>query len=433
MLIKQPKILSKEKFSPQINTLQAKFGLPKNIKFCSSCVYSNQKPLSAKEYDHKKRTKKNIVGFDKDNVCDACKNIQLKNKIDWKEREYKLKKLCDKFRSRNGSYDCLVPGSGGKDSIFASHILKNKYNMNPLTITFAPHIYTDWGWKNFISWLNCGFDNYLFSPNKRVQRLLTRLALEKIFHPFQPFMMGQMYFPPKFAVYNNIKLIFYGENPTDYGNKLSTEKPYKDVDFFSYNGKKKDIFISGLNYDELKSKFHLSEIDLEPYLPIHQTNIKNKIQLHYLGFYLKWHPQESYYYAVKNSNFESSPERTVGTYSKYSSIDDKMDDLHYFTTFVKFGIGRATYDSAQEVRCGDINREEAIALVKKYDGEYPERFINELFEYLSIKKDDFKKQYKLFEQPNIDHKYFELLTDTFRSPHIWKWQKNQWKLRSTVF
>ena len=61
------------------------------------------------------------------------------------------------------------------------------------------------------------------------------------------------------------------------------------------------------------------------------------------------------------------------------------------------------------------------------------RFISELFEYLSIKKDDFKKQYKLFEQPNIDRKYFELLTDTFRSPHIWKWQKNQWELRSTVF
>ena len=70
------------------------------------------------------KQQENIVSFDKENVCDACKNVQLKDKIDWKEREYKLKKLCDKYRSRNGSYDCLVPGSGGKDSIFASHILK---------------------------------------------------------------------------------------------------------------------------------------------------------------------------------------------------------------------------------------------------------------------------------------------------------------------
>ena len=71
--------------------------------------------------------------------------------------------------------------------------------------------------------------------------------------------------------------------------------------------------------------------------------------------------------------------------------------------------------------------------MQKFRSEYPERFISELFEYLSIQKDDFVKQYKLFEQPNIDNKYFELLTDTFRSPHIWRWQNDQWKLRSTVF
>ena len=421
-MIIYPKRINKSNYKENLKNLKTFYGLDTNIKFCKKCTYSNQKPTSEKEYKHKRDTKKNTLLFDHEGICYACRILEKKEKIDWDYRKHQLKKLCDKFRSRNGNYDCLVPGSGGKDSFYAAYKLKYEFGMNPLTVTWSPHLYTDWGWKNFISWLNCGFDNYLFSPNKKVQRLLTRLALEKIFHPFQPFMMGQMYFPPKFAIYNNIKLIFYGENPTDYGNKLSTEKPYKDVDFFSYNGKKKDIFISGLNYDELKSKFNLSESDLEPYLPIHETKIKNKIEVHYLGFYLEWHPQECYYYAVKNSNFEPSPERTLGTYSKYSSIDDKMDDLHFYTTFIKFGIGRATYDSSQEVRCGDINREEAIALVKKYDGEYPERFISELFEYLSIKKNDFKKQYKLFEQPNIDRKYFELLTDTFRSPHIWKWQ-----------
>ena len=72
--------------------------------------------------------------------------------------------------------------------------------MNPLTVTWAPHIYTDWGKKNFYNWISSGFDNYLFTPNKKVQRLLTRISLEKIFHPFQPFMMGQMYFPPKIAL-----------------------------------------------------------------------------------------------------------------------------------------------------------------------------------------------------------------------------------------
>ena len=74
------------------------------------------------------------------------------------------------------------------------------------------------------------------------------------------------------------------------------------------------------------------------------------MNVQYLGYYLKWKPQECYYYAVENGGFECSPERTPGTWSKYNSIDDKVDDLHYFTTFIKFGIGRATYDAAQEIR-----------------------------------------------------------------------------------
>jgi hypothetical protein len=95
---------------------------------------------------------------------------------------------------------------------------------------------------------------------------------------------------------------------------------------------------------------------------------------------LKWHPQAAYYYSVEHGDFEASPERTPGTYSKYNSIDDKIDDFHYYTTYVKFGIGRATYDAAQEIRSGDITREEGVALVQKFDGEYPDRFEKEIFE-----------------------------------------------------
>ena len=152
-----------------------------------------------------------------------------------------------------------------------------------------------------------------------------------------------------------------------------------------------------------------------------------------LGYYLKWIPQEAYYYAVEHTNFQARPFRTQGTYSKYNSIDDKIDDFHYYTTFIKFGIGRATYDSAQEIRNDEINREEGVALVKKYDGEFPERFAEEIFEYLSIPKKDFPIASKMFEQPIMDRDYFHSLADSFRSPHIWKKEKNVWKLRHTVW
>ena len=144
-----------------------------------------------------------------------------------------------------------------------------------------------------------------------------------------------------------------------------------------------------------------------------------------MGYYLKWHPQENYYYTIENSNFIPSPERTPGTYSKYSSIDDKLDDLHYFTTYIKFGMGRATYDAAQEIRNGEINREEGIKLVKQFDGEYPTRFEKELFEYLSIDEKRFPKAFSKFKHPKMNRDYFFELAEKFRSPHLWYYSERR--------
>ena len=157
-----------------------------------------------------------------------------KNQIDWVLREKELIDLCSKHKSNGEHYDCLVPGSGGKDSFYTSHILKYKYGMNPLTVTWAPHMYTEWGLKNMENWTNSGFDNYLVTPNRKIQRLLTRLALENLFHPFQPFQFGQKFLAPKIAKYLGINLIMYGENQAEYGNNsedLST--PLMDKKFFS--------------------------------------------------------------------------------------------------------------------------------------------------------------------------------------------------------
>ena len=154
--------------------------------------------------------------------------------------------------------------------------------------------------------------------------------------------------------------------------------------------------------------------------------------MHYLGYYLKWHPQACYYYAVEHGGFEASPERTPGTYSKYNSIDDRIDDLHYLTTGIKFGLGRASYDAAQEIRSGDIAREEGVALVNRFDHEYPERFIEEMFQYLSLPKNEFPEASKMFEHSIMDREYFRLLTDQFRSQHIWYVENGVWKLRQSV-
>jgi len=416
--------------SPEI-----KYGLPAEVKFCKRCVMPNQRPNSAVEFQHTRDSKKETILFDDEGICDACRVTEAKvNTIDWDERDKELRDLCDRFRRDDDAYDCVVPGSGGKDSFYAAHMLKYEYGMHPLTVTWAPHIYTDWGWRNFQRWIGAGFDNNLVTPNTRVHRLLTRLATENLLHPFQPFILGQKNLAPKMSALYRIPLVFFGESETEYGNPKATEsKAQREWRYFTADDKSK-IFLGGTSVAELKEQFGLNDNDLDAYYPADPEALKEiNTEVHYLGYYLKWHPQSCYYYAQKHGGFEPSPERTPGTYSKYNSIDDRIDDLFYYTMHVKFGIGRATCDAAQEIRSGDITREEGVALVKRFEGEFPTRFADEVFNYLSITKEEFPIASAMFEQPNMDREYFDALCDQFRSPHLWKNQNRAWSLRSTVW
>lgn len=424
-------IYEKEDFDEK----DVKYGLPSDVKFCKRCVISNQRPSSVVEIKNDQKGKKAVIHFDDNCVCDACRAVDMKmNEIDWKEREQELRDLCDEFRRTDGRYDCIVPGSGGKDSFYTSYLLRYKYGMHPLTVTWAPHIYTPWGYENFQAWIASGFDNYLMTPNSKTHRLLTRLATEILLHPFQPFIIGQRNIAPKLAVKLDIPLIFYGENQAEYGNPIKeNDSALMDPKFFSLDDRNKTI-IGGVTYKELIDDFKVDPADLEIYMPTPVEDLdKTKVQMHYLGYYEKWHPQEVYYFCMEHGGFKPSPERTAGSYSKYSSIDDKVDDLHYYTTFIKFGIGRATYDAAQEIRHGEITREEGQALVRKYDGEWPARFEKELWDYLSIKPEEFPEASKMFEQPIMDREYFQHICDRFRSPHLWRYKDGEWILRKAVY
>ncbi|MBU2113448.1 MAG: N-acetyl sugar amidotransferase [Gammaproteobacteria bacterium] len=434
-IITRPSAVDLSLFAPDTPAQSTKYGLPSQVCFCKKCVISNQRPNSAVEFRHTKDSVKKTIFFNEDGVCDACRFAETKHQgIDWDKREHELLALCEKYRSRNGSYDCLVPGSGGKDSFYTAHVLKYKYGMNPLTVTWAPHQYTEWGWRNMQAWIHSGFDNYLMTPNGRIHSLLTRLAVEKLFHPFQPFILGQKNLAPKMSALFNIPLVFYGENEAEYGNPIAdADKAKRDVSYFSEQNYD-DIYLGGVSVRELEQDFGVRRSELLPYLPIRPEEINNtNMEVHYLGYYLKWHPQSCYYYAVEHGGFEASPERTPGTYSKYNSIDDKIDDFHYYTTGIKFGIGRATYDAAQEIRSGDINRDEGVALVKRFDLEYPERFADEIFSYLSIREKELPQAVTQFEQPIMDRAYFDTLANTFRSPHLWQYENGKWQLRHTVW
>jgi len=393
------------------------FGLPEDVKFCKKCTISNQRPRSTVEFKNQNQNKEGININKKNQICEACEYVESKKKIDWAERESKLIKLLDKHRKKNG-YDCIVPGSGGKDSAYAAHILKYKYDMNPLTVTWAPHLYTNIGWENFTNWIHVGgFDNILFTPNGKVHRILTKLAFQNLLHPFQPFIIGQRIIGPLMALKFNIPLIFYGENQAEYGNAIKeNDKPEMDESFFTTSNIN-EIVLSGEPLVKIIKDHKFKVNDFKPYIPPEIREIKQaKIEQRYLGYYLPWDPQECFYYASKHTGFKPNTERTEGSYSKYSSIDDKIDPYHYFCTYIKFGIGRATYDTSQEVRNNKIDRNEGVKLIKKYDSEFPKKYFKEFLKYI-----------------DHDEKKFWQTIDQFRSPHLWKKNKNNsWSLKKKI-
>ncbi len=394
------------------------FGLPKDVKFCRRCVISNQRPSSTVELSHNVNETKKTINFDANDVCDACNYHDTKTKeINWDSREKALEILLSKHRDKSG-YNVVVPGSGGKDSAYTSHILKYKYGMNPLTVTWAPHLYTEVGWENFQNWVHIGgMDNLLLTPNGRLHRYLTRTAFLNLLHPFQPFIVGQRIIGPQIAEKYGIELIMYGENQAEYGNDSSeNSKPTMDSKFFSVEDPK-SVILGGLPVSEIMQQGSFTLNDFTPYIPSSSQSLnKSKTEVHYLGYYHRWDPQDCFYYAVENTGFQANDRRTEGSYSKYSSIDDKIDPFHYFTTLIKFGLGRASYDAAQEIRNGKITRNEGVDLVKKYDKEFPSRYFTEFLDYISISEEQF---------------YATL--DKFRPPHIWKKTNGEWDLKNKIW
>jgi len=381
--------------------------LPKEITFCKKCVISNQRPR---------------IVFDEEGVCNACRFAELKEKgIDWKQREEELVAMLDRYRRDDGQYDVVVPGSGGKDSSYVAHQLKERYGMHPLHVTWAPLSYTDIGFENFQSFVGSGFTNITGNPNGRLRRKLARIGFEEVGDPFLPFIYGQMSFAFHIALRFGIKLIFFGENgEAEYGgdqkNAFRPFMPFEDWATSYFKGTTVDDLVAFGRETGLITDEDYTDADLVMYRPPAVDEIESAgVQMHWYSYYHRWIPQENYYYATEHTGFRANPQRSQGTYSKYASLDDKLDGIHYYMGLVKFGIGRATSDAAHEIREGHLTREEGVALVQKYDAEFPKRHFTESLDYMGMTEDHFSE-----------------VVDGFRQPHIWVKEDGVWKLRKQV-
>src|SRR3989344_2158041 len=349
--------------------------------YCKKCVMPNTKP---------------DLFFDDRGICDACQSVELKVAVDWNARRKEFEKLIEKFRNKNGTnYDCIIPVSGGKDSHFQTYVVKKVYGLNPLLVTFEATKRNALGRKNLDNIKKAfGVDLLVFEKNPIVYKKLCLEAFRRVGDHEWPNHLGIFTFPVRVAVKFNIPLIIWGENSQlEYGGpktaimKKALNKRWLE-EFGGLLGQRVDdmIGVDGITKQDLISYTYPSETELK----------RVGILGIFLGYYFKWDAR-SQVELVKKYGFSVKEDGPVeGTYTNYENLDDNLIAIHDYLKFVKFGFGRATDHACLDIRNGRIDRNEAVRLVKKYDGKFPKEAIKEFLEYFGMNRNEFNRTINSF-------------------------------------
>ena len=365
------------------------------VTYCSNCLTPSSRPR---------------IEFDDNGICNACRHAEKKfDEIDWKLRSEEFLEILEAHRSKNGSWDCVVPWSGGKDSSAIAYKLKYEFGMNPLLVTYSPLLPTEVGIHNRNALIDSGFDAYLYTPNKKVERHLSRRFFIERGNPKVSWDAGINALPVRVAMTHNIKLVFYAEHgETEYGGKVLNKNSSKIRDFTEVlehqigddprNWEDAQVPVTGLQSYLYPDKSSLEEAGLTAY---------------YFAYFNKWSMFENFNYIKEKINFRSAPNgRTSGTFTDFDSLDDKIDLLYYYMQYIKFGFGRCVRDASRFIQNNQLSRKKGLHYCHQFDHEYPALYLDEVLDYLCLNIDEFTKT-----------------IDLHRNPEIWSRNGNGWQLR----
>jgi len=370
-----------------------------NIKFCKRCLYSSYHPLG--------------IVINEDGICSGCKIHEEKDFLDWDQRFNKLEKIVSNYRNKKSeNYDCIVPVTGGNDSYFIVHVVKNILGLNPLLVSYNKYFNTPLGIKNLANLrirFNC--DIIQQNVNPHTVKKITRKTLRQFGNIYWPILAGQTVFPVQTAVRFKIPLIIWGAHQGleqvgmfSHLNEVEMTRRYrKDHDLFNYEAN--DLI---LPHDELVKR------DLGQYQYPSDSNLReNNVRGIYLGNYIRWDPKQQHEKMIdKYGYLTSSFSRTFDTYD-YVDCYNYMN-LHDLLKLYKHGYSKVTDHATREIRFGRITREQGLSFVKKYEQNYPE--------YLDLFNNWL----------GIDDKGLSLIMDQFRNEKFWKkishrkWDFNGW-------
>lgn len=340
------------------------------MRFCKRCVMPDTRPG---------------IYFDEEGICQACRAEEQKDRIDWDARFKELEKLCDKYRGMNGNgYDCMIAVSGGKDSHFQVHIMKERLGMNPLLVTVEDNFpMTEAGkhnLKNISERFGC--DVISLKPNIKIQKKIMRKTFEKYAKPTWYIDRLIYTYPLHMALKFNTPLLVYGENVSyEYGGP-QREETYSARDQIN-NGVASDIDWNELLDDEITMK------DLSLCEPPSAEEL-NKLEPIYLSYFVRWNSYKNYLFAKRNGFRDLTHEwRREHTFEDFDQVDSRAYLVHPWLKYPKYGHASATDYASRLIRYGLITREQGIELVKKYDHRLDSKALQDFCEFTGYSVKEF--------------------------------------------
>lgn len=334
------------------------------IRYCSSCLSTSTRPRNS---------------FDTNGVCAACQWAREKKTLDWEARRTELRELLDSARAQSaGFYDCLVPVSGGKDGSYVAYTLKHVYGMNPLCVTVTPPTPTALGRKNLEAFMASGYDVLSFDIDPEKLRVLNLAGLREVGFPYFGWLVAIQTLPLQIAASFGIPLVFYGEDgEVEYGG--NPENKHRATYTAEYM---KRVYLEGGHGVSLKSS-GLSDQDLAPFTFPPDRKLEG-ISITHWSYFEDWDPYRNYLVAKKHCGLQDAEETNAGTFTNFAQNDQEIYALHTYLMYLKFGFGRANQDASIEIRRGALSREQAVNLVKLYDGKLDPEALHAFAEYYQI-------------------------------------------------
>jgi len=347
------------------------------IKYCRHCVYPETKP---------------DLSLDENGICDACRFVDVKDATNWDLRRKELAEIFEKFKNKDGSnYDCIIPVSGGKDSTFQTYMVKKEFGLNPLCVSYHLPEFTDLGRKNLENLKKLGVDCLEFTPNPEICKKMQKIALIEFGDAQWPEHFGIFTVPVQVAVRYNIPLIVWGENSqAEYGGPLNDmENKYLDSKWCEQYGTRVGGQSNSFVGPEVMLKHGIDRKFLNPYIYPSDEEIKQVgVTGIFLGSFIRWNIKEQLK-KVRDLGFTLHDGPSEGTFTNYENLDNKIQGIHDYFKWLKFGYGRATDNASVQIRLNWINREEAMKLVKEHEGKLPERYLDEFLEQWDMSRDEF--------------------------------------------